>query len=456
MSWKEKSPGRFERPLNSIERLFKTVGEAGGTFNREQWAVKACAKFRCVFSVTDTETALKNAWRTLRFLQPQMAAYIEGDCMIYNAPQNTDLESWMTETFVVEKALTIDELLASSRRSLLPTLYYLSKSSEILLSSSHWRIDAIGASSVLNLLFTFLAEPSQLSFNDESKNLSPGRDEAASLPQDLSQKNGNAATSLLMNYVTNLPSLGLPNLPSLDLPVELVNEVSGAFCRIETKLPTVTTTSIVAACKEKDFTITTVVHAALVVALQEVNSCTSSGERYTSWGTFNYRPYLNPGYTNPTMNAFTVMLCGLPISFITSSFHENASALKPFYAQLRDPFNNASLRVILEPYTKKQVAMMSQRLPPGMPQPTDPLMVSVGILDPYLHHIYGQGIVEVTEYWLGIVALTRQPLFYVWTWQGNMTLCMCFNDQFYTKKFMRSFLDRVVGILLEELAIERH
>ena len=367
--------------------------------------------------------------------------------MVYDAPQDNDLGSWMAETFLVERALTVDELLVSSRRSLLPTLYYLPKSSEILLCSSNWRIDAIGATSVLNLLFKFLVEPSDMSFSDESKNLSPGRDEAASLPQDPSQEDDNAATSLLMDYSTNQPSLGLP--------IELVNEVSGAFCRMETTLQQVTTASITAACKERDLTVTTAVHAALIVALQQASSCTSSGERYTGWGSFNYRPYLDPEYTDPAMNPFTVMLCGLPISFITSSFHENASALKSFYAQLRDPFNNASLRAILEPYTKKQLEMMNHPPPPGVPRPNDPLMVSVGNLDPYLHRTYGQqGTVEVTKFWLGAVILTRQPMFYVWTWQGKMRLCMCYNDKFYTKRFMRSFVDRVLGILFEELAVE--
>ena len=447
MSWKEKSPGRFERPLNSVERLFRSIGETTATFSREHWSVRACAKFCYAFPAIETETALKNAWRTLRFLQPQMAAYLKGDCMVYDSPQVTDLGSWMAETFLIESALTVDELLASSRRSLRPTLYYLPQSSEVLLCASHWRIDAIGATIILNLLFKFLAEPPQMSFSDESKNLSPGRDEAASLPPDPSQEDENAAMSLIMEYATNLPSLGLP--------IELVNEVSGAFCRIETKLSPVTTASITAACKEKDMTVTTAVHAALIAALQEVSSSTSSGERYTAWGTFNYRPYLDPEYTDPSMNAFTVILCNLPISFITSSFHENASVLKPFYAQLRNPFNNASLRAILGPLTKKQNWVTSQPLPPGMPRPNDPSMVSVGILDPYLHDTYGQGTVEVTEYWVGVVVLTRQPVFYVWTWQGKMTLCMCYNNQFYTASFMRSFMERVERILFEELAVER-
>lgn len=446
MSWKEKFPGHFERPLNSIEHSLRNIGKRDGTFNREQWAVRACAKFRHASSAADTKSALKYAWRTLRYLQPQIAAYLQGDCMVYDAPQTASLESWMEETFLVETVLNIDELLASPRPSSLPTLYYLPKSSQVLFCSQLWRIDAIGATSLLNLLFKYVAEPFQMPFGNESRNLSPGRDEAAQLPQNISQEEDNAATSLLMEYSTNLPSLGLP--------VELVNEVAGDFCRVQVSLSAATTSSVISACKAKDFTVTTAVHAALIVALQEISSCTSSRERYTSWGIFNYRPYVDPDDTNPVTNPVTVMLRGLPISFTTSDFDENASALKPFYAQLQNPFNNAALLTILTPYTKKQAAMINQPLPPGVPQPTEPLMVSVGILDRYLPGKHGHGAVEVTDFWLGTVVLTRQPMFYVWTWEGKMTLSMCYNEKFYTRRFMRSFIGKVVRILREELAIK--
>ena len=446
-SWKEKFPGHFERPLNSIELLLKNVGRKAGTCNREQWAVRACATFRHVSSTADTETALKYAWRILRFLQPQIAAHLQEDCMVYDTPQIADIESWMAKTFLVETVLTVDELLDSPRPSSLPTLHYFPKTSAVIFCSSHWRIDAIGATSLMDLLFKFLAEPLDMSLINESKNLSPGRDEAARLPQNISQEDYIAATSHLMEYTTNIPSLGLP--------IELVNEVSGAFCRIGTRLPTATTTAVIAACREKDLTITTAIHAALIVALQKMNSCMSSGERYTSWGTFNYRPYVDSEYTNPAMNPMTAMLCSLPISFTSSDFNENASALKPFYAQLRNPFNSSTLQAILAPYTENQAAIMNQPLPRGIPQPTDPLIVSVGVLDRYLHGKYGHGAVEVTDFWLGNVVLTRQPLFYVWTWQGKLTLSMCYNAKFYTAKFMRLFIERVVRVLYEECAIER-
>lgn len=447
MSWKETLPGHFQRPLNSIELFFKSIGEKGATYKKEHWAVRAYAKFSHDLSAYDAEAALKHAWKTLRYLQPQIAAYLQEDSIHYHVPQNAGLESWMAETFLVETVLTIDELLASPRPSSLPTLHYLPKSSEVLFCSSHWRIDAIGATSLIDILFKSLAEPSPISFGDEGKNLSPGRDEAAEFPQDVSQEDEDAATSLLMEYATNLPSLGLP--------IQLVNEISGATRRIESRLPPATTTSVVAACKAYGVTVTTAVHAAMVVALQELSSDSSSAERYTSWGTFNYRPYINPDHTDPAAHPVAVILCGLPISFITSNFHENASSLKSFYKQLHNPFNSAALHAMLAPYTLKCAAMINQPLPRGMPQPTEPLVDSVGILDRYLDGKYGQGAVEITDFWLGGMVLTRQPLFYVWTWQGKMAISVCYNEQFYTAEFMRSFIERVLGVLLGELGIQR-
>lgn len=446
MSWRETLPGHFERPLDSIELFFKSIGEKGATFNREHWAVRAHAKFSHDPAVGGAKAALQHAWKTVRYLQPQIAAYLQGNSIVYDIPHHTDMESWMAETFLIETVLTVDELLASPRRSSLPTLHYIPKTSEVLFCSSHWRIDAIGATCLMNLLFKSLAEPSRISFGDEGKRLTPGRDEAAKFPHNVSQEDDDAATSLLMEYATNLPALGLP--------VELVNEISGAIRRTESRLSPATTTQVIAACKAQDLTVTTAVHAALIVALQELSSDSYSAERYTSWGTFNYRPYVDPVYTNPATHPVAVMLCGLPITFTTSDFHENASSLKPMYKQLQDPFNSAALHAMLAPYTRKCATMINQPLPPGIPQPTEPLVDSVGVLDCYLDVKYGEGAVEITDFWLGSVVLTRQPLFYIWTWQGSMTLSMCYNEQFYTAGFMKSFIQRVVRVLLKELSIE--
>lgn len=450
MSWRETFPGRFERPLDSIELFFKTIGEKGATYHREHLAVRAYAKFLQGPLSGDTETALKQAWKTIRYLQPQIAASLEGTSLVYAVPEPASLDTWMAETFLIETVLTVDDLLASPRRASLPTLHYLPQTSEILFCCSHWRIDAFGATSLLNLLFKTLAEPPPVSIGDEWKNLSPSRDDAAQLPRDISQEDDDAATSLLMEYTTNLPALGLP--------VERVNEISGAVCRKEVRLSPTLTAAVLDACKAHDLTVTTAVHSAMIVALQALSSDASSGERYTSWGTFDYRPQLPASHRNATSHPISVMPCILPLTFTTSTFHDNASSLKRFYTQLQDPFVDASLHALLRPYTEKLTAMLQQPLPRGTPQPTEPILNNLGILARYLgngRYGNGDGAVEVTGFWLGGVVLTRQPEFYVWTWQGRLTLSMCYNEQYYSAGFVGSFMDRVVEALLAGLGVER-
>ena len=63
MSWKETSPGRFERPLDTLELMFKAIGDQGKSLNREQWAVRVSARFRLNDTVGDAQLAVRHAWK---------------------------------------------------------------------------------------------------------------------------------------------------------------------------------------------------------------------------------------------------------------------------------------------------------------------------------------------------------------------------------------------------------
>ena len=48
--------------------------------------------------------------------------------------------------------------------------------------------------------------------------------------------------------------------------------------------------------------------------------------------------------------------------------------------------------------------------------------------------------------------LIKQFMAHVWTWNGKMRLSVCYNESFYTETFVESFLEKVVKVLLDELA----
>jgi hypothetical protein len=71
----------------------------------------------------------------------------------------TNIETWANNTFWTDdESDTAHHVVAGLHLRKLPCLVFVSRSSEVLLHSSHWRIDALGACMVLDHLFRILAE----------------------------------------------------------------------------------------------------------------------------------------------------------------------------------------------------------------------------------------------------------------------------------------------------------
>jgi len=442
MSWKEVSPGRFERPFDSMELFFRSLAAGGAPLKREHWAVTAVAQFRLVSPADDTVTALRQAWKTMRYEHPEIACFAEGTSKVYEVPDDAALESWVASTFMVESAKTADDMFSSFQPSKLAKCYYLPRSSEILIHSSHWRIDGIGALHLLHNFFTALAKPRKIVFGEEATKLSPGLDDAANFSIETTEDTEAAATKLLMEFAGNLPSVGLP--------VEL-SQIPGGTRRVELVFSTEETSSIIGGCRNRNLSVAVASHAALVTATQQLAPTELSCCNYTSWGAINFRPYLPSPYNNSNAHPVAVYMLGVPITLVPSGFAENASKLKEQYKRFTSPVES-NLHSIVVPYVQKVTSMLNQPPPPNMPAPTEPLLNSVGVLDRYLARTFGD-TVEVTNFWLGAEMLTKQLDFFVWTWQGRMSLNATYNEHFYKAEFVEAFLERVKGILLKESVI---
>ena len=444
MSWKEISPGRFERPLDSVEIFFKTIADAGTPLKREHWAITVCVQFRLDPCAGNAETALRQAWKTIRYDHPQIAAFAQGNNIIYEVPDALTFNSWQRETFLIAPETTAEDLIASARPSTLPTMHFLPKTSEVVIQSSHWRIDGIGALILLNNFFKALAKPRHIQFGSEGKNLSPSLTEAAGLATDPSKEQDLTATRLLMEYAGNMPSIGLPT--------ESSNKIPGATHRSELKLSIATTDALLRACKAHDTTVTTAFHAALIVAMQQMASNQPLARNYTSWRTFNFRPYLPSASSKSMAHPMAVHICGLPITFEPSTFSDNVSHLGPLYQELSSPSRNTKLRSILVPYNRKITAMISQPAPADMPEPTEPQLQSMGVVETYLKQNY-EGVVEITDFWLAVEMLTKNLALHVWTWQEQLTLSISYNERSYKEGFVQEFLRSLRGVLLRELCV---
>ena len=403
----------------------------------------------------DTVSALRHAWKTMRYDHPQLACVASGETKVYEVPDKAALDTWLDATLIIEPAsATKEELLASFRPSALATLHFLPCRSEIIIHTSHWRIDFIGALSLLQNFFSAIAEPRHVQFGAEGKNLSPSRDEAANYSSledpgwpELVKERDKATTELIMQFIGNMPSIGLPT--------QHLDRTPGGTHRSEVVLEPDVTSAIVAASKKRGLTVTTAVHAALIVALQEVTPVPpSSSSKYTSWGVFNVRPLLRAPFDNSAMHPAAVFVVGLPLTLHTSTYNNLALQLKQYYKQRLPPSADSDIQEgIIVPYTSYMADIAGKPPPVDRPAPSEPMLSSVGIVDGYLKPVYGD--IEVKDFWVGVEMMTPQMTCYLWTWQKKMTLSAFYNEMFYDKGFVQGFLKLVINVLLTELAIQK-
>lgn len=440
MPWKETSPGHFTRPFDSIENFFKAISAAGLPLKREHMTLSAAVRCRLDPSLGDIEATLLNAWKTMRFDYPQIAAYAKDDVYNYDVPDAAALESWVTKTFIFAPAsATTAELCANCPLNMLATLHYLPHTSELLLRSSHWRIDGVGSMNLLNHLLRPLAAPRAVQFGSEGKNLRPALDEAANVPTETTPEMEQAAMSRIMEFVQNVPSIGLPTSS---------NQIPAATRRCEIELTPELTSDIVARCKARDLSVTTAVHAAIVCVTQALADPAVPAKAYASFLNFDLRKYC-PAQYNGANNPVAIYLTGLPVIVSPSSFSGNASQLQRIYSKsLSSP--DSSIFDYLAYYHNKVCAVFTAPPPEGTIAPSEPGVSSLGIADQIINAKHGEKI-EVLDLWLGVEMLTRQFMTYLWTFQGRMKISVCYNESFYEKDYAQAFLERVEALLVQEL-----
>ena len=451
--WKEISPGHFEQPLDSVERFLLALTREKLALNREHWSISIFARFEMKASLQGTELALRHAWKTMRYDHPQIACVVCGETKIYEVPDSATLDTWVDETFITAPAsATKQELLTSFRPSALATLHFLPSTSEIIIHSSHWRIDFVGAMSLMHNLFRAIAEPRHIQFGDEGRNLSQSRDAAAnySTLDDLGslaliEEREKVAADLITQFSSNAPSIGLPTQNS--------NQAPAGTHRSEIVLEPGPTSMIVSASKRRGLTVTTALHAALIVTLQQLTPVSlSPTSKYISMGIFNIRPWLKVPFNDPTTHPLAPNIVGLPLALHTSTYASLALQLKQYYKQRPPPCVGSHIRDdVLVSFTNQMADIVGQSPPLDIPASSEPLLSSMGVVDDYLKNNYGE--IEMKDFGVSVETVTPQITCHLWTWQGKMTLSACYNETFYDKQFVTSFLERVIDILSTELAI---
>ncbi|KAL2842928.1 hypothetical protein BJY01DRAFT_216261 [Aspergillus pseudoustus] len=440
IAWKQVSPTRWQRPLTGIEDFLLATGNAPVELYNGRQQYNIFSKLKVEINVPDVESALRHAWKQLRYEQPAIAATVDGERKVYETPDEAGLQQWLSSTFIVSDVSDADSLLSTPIRQ--ATLYYLPKISELILRAHHYVIDGMGTVMFWHCLMEALVSPNKdLTFGNEYVRLSAPLDEALGYTGPPTAKQTQDASAMLTTYAQSLPSIGL---------VSAIGKAPATDCHnTEHTFSRETTGSIIAACKEKQISVTSAIQAAWVLMLVKHADPSSNRSRYTTANEYNLRPYLPSPHNAPT-SAVGVYYAPIPFTIeLPAPYMEIAQALNSNYqSTLKD---NPETVNLTGHYCHLVAAMAKSPEFKAAPVSTDGLVSSLGVIEKYLRREYGGDAVKVKDFMLGLDVVLGMSAFFMYTFYDQLRLVYSFNDGYESPEKVRHYLEDVERILCEEL-----
>ncbi|KAI1436712.1 hypothetical protein GGR50DRAFT_649209 [Xylaria sp. CBS 124048] len=505
-SQQDPSHGAMSRPLGNLEAFFKSLSEIGKPLNREHWTVHLALRLSFSPSVAaDPAPYLRRAWQLLRFQHPTLGACLREPEPGINTNRASlvvgplDLEKWADDTFAERHDFAdADELFSSLYSTPTATCYWLPRSSELVIRSSHWRIDGVGMVLLGNEFMTTVAKvmkagqamPLKQLLSREFESgpvLPPSLEDLVTAQSSYEQSDDLEEDPVLAAGADDMVGTFLRGFPSIGLPTREPPSPSilpGSSDRAVSRLGVETTTRFLAACKEKGIKVTSAVHAAIIRVTASFPQHPLA-KSYAVFAAVNLRSALEATATPETKDISTVVgvyFSGLPIcveSVSSRSFVDIAQDLANSYG--KDVLNywqppasllkNGSaagrdgraigLLDLARPYVRRTTALFNAPVPEGLPPVQSPDLSSLGMIHSSIQREYGDkedgndANVQVADVWLGTEMLTRSVQFHVWSWEGTLRIGACFNKSFYDKKFVEQALGMVVEDLISKDTTQR-
>ncbi|KAL3492120.1 hypothetical protein BJX62DRAFT_250868 [Aspergillus germanicus] len=439
IGWKQVSAKRWERSLTGMEVYLVETGRASTELYNGRQQHNIFSKIRVEISVPDVESALRQAWKQLRYEQPAIASTLDGDRKVYETADEAGIDEWIKSTFVVFDVTDTDSLMSTPIRQ--ATLYYLRASSELVLRAHHWTIDGVGTIMFWHCFIEALVSPhTNISFGDEYVRLSAPHDEALGYTGSPTPQQVEKASSMITGYLQNMPGIGLPSQ---------IGKVPAAACRNHEHIfPKETTAEIIAACKEKKVSVTSVVHAAYVCMLAKHADPASNLSRYTTANEFNLRPYL-PSPHKKTSSAAAVYYVPMPFTInLPASYSDITRALHEHYQM---SLKGTPEIVALTPHYCRMIGDLSKTEQfKAAPPATDGFVSSLGIVEKHLHRQYGKTI-KVADFQLGLDVVLGTSAYFFYTFDDQLRMMYSFNDAYEKPEMVKEYLEDVERILRKEL-----
>ncbi|KAI0189869.1 hypothetical protein F4808DRAFT_445267 [Astrocystis sublimbata] len=440
MSWQKVSETRWERPVDGLEGYFVVMAGISASLcdGREHYTI--FSKLKLETTELDVAPALRRAWEQMRHEQPQLATSVEGMKKVYEVPDEKALGEWLSSTFVVSQASDAEELYQSVGPIKQATLYYLPKSSEVVVRGHHHTLDGTGLLLFWHSFLEALGSPAkEIKFGDEPARLAPAMEKVLGYPEQPTQELNDKATALFMTWAGSIPGIG---------PVsQLGTAPSGKCHNMERVFPVDVTKALIVACKARGVSVSAAVHAAYIKAIEKHADPNSKLSEYVTATQFNLRPYLPEPY-NSSKYAVSVYYTPLPYKIeLPTSYWDIAESLHKYY---ETSFKGKPEALELKGHFTR-VLCGAVQTPEFLasPVPKDALVSSLGIAERYVKREYGSGI-KVTDLKVGVDVVMGMSMFFFYTFHDQLRLVYSFNDGFENAENIGKYLEEVQAILTQE------
>jgi hypothetical protein len=452
--WQRISSTTVSRPIGENEMFLKLYEESGAPINRGAWSLSATATLEGKGAASDLLPGkVRRAWGHLRFQHPNIAAIVAEDKenLIYTIPEASTLDSWYDDTFKlvdnIRPAGTTTKTLPAQKPGSYMDLTYATQTREVQLYTMHWRTDGRGILLLLNDLLKLVAQddlddPQLLAWGEEVSRLAPPIEEVLGCPPDPNETQKKIAEECVGSFGRFAGAVGIPFIEDAGAP--------GATARYNLTFDKTFTEAVVKACKTRDITVTSAIHASLATANWRFSTEDRKLAHYTSCARWSLRPWI-PAPFNTSAHAAALCTTGwMERVEQTNDWPGLARHYTSIYRRgLSSDFLHAH-----QMYASGLVQMM-QNLPEGQPPQSEVDISSIGVVDQVLQPHYGsdeEGI-ELKAISVGLDMLTPQSMLFVWTFRGQLSLELCYNEAFHTRKQMDEFVLALRSILVHELQI---
>lgn len=496
--WHETSPGHYERGIDEGEFFYTSLAKRWEGTGRTYFAMTSCVEISVQHQERNdgsqierrVETALRKAWRRLRYDHPTLASAVEYDASsqtckkVYETfvddEDGAKEADWLDKSFIIIRNGQSGTGFCNSDPPVnkYATLYLITPPSptedfeqkilrrDVVFRCHHDVIDGIGTLMLLNNLFQYASRAyslhddyTDIRFGDEFRNLSPPFRVAARIPSEPTEAQKDRARIIMAENAAAAKDAEI-----IGIPFHLGKGIPAISQRTAIYLSEEETRTILQKCRAARVSATQAFHAGIVIAVRDIQDRKEAARqaRYVNYCLINLRSFCDPPY-NTSQHAASVYHSGSGRSLIVDVTipAESRPPRNPSTKAARDDFIAVVTRIRAF-YTavrsdREHIAMVplyyaaitpsyptSSSPPADVPPPNLRPSVSIsglGVIDEIVEPRHGPFRLE--NPWVAADEYSTGVGVFLATWKGRMCLSAGYNEAYHGEGQVLGFLERV-------------